>query len=224
MIISGGIQLTSGSFIATNNSPDGIFSLLVTNQAISAYNAAQPNTWVTVLCADYFNIQNKLASVKAAGMTNTQLLCTFDSGFAAGYATITSQQASSAVAGSYIVAFAARPGQINSSVFPLYSYTYEGLYSTAALSASNGPNIATNSYFVLKQSNVSLSANGFVSVGMTSTSNYLPPGSSPFVQYINASSHYDPANKLGYWGPSSWTGYTGAWPYFQMLTTTNKQW
>jgi len=128
--------------------------------------------------------------------------------------------------GTYFIAFAARPAGANATVWPLYSYTWEGTYYSILSAQGNGSNTTTNTYWVNKKPTMNLSATGYVAVGMNTNASWYNNNTDP--DYIAAYSapgnqHITTPPGSAYWtGP--WTSYAAAYPYFQIVGTTTKQW
>jgi len=205
---------------------DAILAALVSTSSITAYNAAAIGTWVVVTSADYFSIINNVSGATTSGMLARELSSTYNNAFSPGYATVTNTTYSSAAGGTYFIAFAARPAAANATVWPLYSYTWEGTYYSILSAQGNGNNTTTNTYWVNKKPTTNLSATGYVGVGMNVNSNWYNNTSDPdFIAAYSSPSNQHIVTPPGsaYWtGP--WTTYTAAYPYFQMVGTTTKQW
>jgi len=220
------INETFVEYTSVYTGTDAILNALVTASSISAYNAAAIGTWVTVTSADYFSVINNVAGTTTSGMLARELSSTYNNAFSPGYATVTNTTYSSAAGGTYFIAFAARPAAANATVWPLYSYTWEGTYYSILSAQGNGNNTTTNTYWVNKKPTTNLSATGYVGVGMNVNSSWYNNTSDPdFIAAYSSPSNQHIVTPPGsaYWtGP--WTSYAAAYPYFQIVGTTTKQW
>jgi hypothetical protein len=225
------ITLNNVVLYETTNTTDTIFASLTATSSITAYNAASVNSWVQVTGGEYAKVQSLIGTV-TYGMTNTQF-STAQTGqtLNATYSFALSSNTSTALStGTYLIGFAVRSGVTNVSAvaFPLVGTSYlSGTYFSVGSASYVTPASISNTYFVRKAPNTSLSAPGYIAYGnypTSASSCYLTTGSS--VQPTNAGYTTTTFNTdhTAASATAPFTTYNSNLPYFQVLGTTQRNW
>jgi len=225
------ITLNNVVLYETTNTTDTIFASLTATSSITAYNAASVNSWVQVTGGEYAKVQSLVGTV-TYGMSNTQFLGSqTGTSFNATYTIAISSNPSTALpTGTYLTGFAVRSGVTSTPIvaYPFVGTSYlSGTYTSVNSASYTSPAAISNTYFIRKAPNTSLSAPGYIAYANYPTSAsycYLITGISTWPNMGGYAATTFNTDHTAASATSPWSSYNSNLPFFQVLGTTQRNW
>jgi len=196
---------------------DLIYTSLTANAA--NYLAAATNTWVNVTSAEYFSVLSNVPGTTTHVLPTSSLSLGSSAAWGVGYATTVVSSAAQVPTGTYIIGFVSRMFNTTGHMAPLFSYTFDGTYTEIASAATV---TTSNTYFVRKAPQTSLSAAGYVAI----VGDQEPAATNAITGLEYAYSNTNTGSLTGGTLTVSppWTINSNTPVFFQVLGTTIKNW